>query len=285
MARRVIRVFPRRTAATPTDEFARVGVPPGLFDEADEVHVSVAFTWDLPAAERLARLWAPVAPVKIGGPATGERGEAFTPGMYVRPGYVITSRGCPNRCWFCTVPKREGRVVREYPIHDGWNVLDDNLLACSRPHVEAVFAMLRRQKAKRQGIEVHFTGGLEAARLEPWHVEALRDLRPRGLFFAYDTPDDLEPLRRAGELMLAAGFTTASHRLRAYVLVGYPKDTFADAEARIAETTAAGFIPMAMLYRSSDHGEVDPAWADWTRLRSRPAIICAAASPAQQGEA
>jgi hypothetical protein len=275
---RVIRVFPRRTAATPTDDLARVGCPPGLFDEADEVHVSVAFTWDLPAAEKLARQWAPVAPVKIGGPATGMRGEAFTPGMYVREGYVITSRGCPNRCWFCTVPKREGRVVREYPIHDGWNVLDDNLLACSREHVEAVFAMLRSQKAKRQGIEVHFTGGLEAARLEPWHVEALRGLRPRGLFFAYDTPDDLKPLRRAGELMLSAGFTTASHRLRCYVLVGYKGDTFAAAETRIAEATAAGFVPMAMLYRNPKDGRVDPEWSAWTRLRARPAILCAAPS-------
>ena len=91
---RIIRVFPRRTKATPVDDLVRIGTPPGLFDEADEVHISVTFTWDLPFAEKLARQWRDVAPVKIGGPATGEKGGDFVPGMYLKNGYVITSRGC-----------------------------------------------------------------------------------------------------------------------------------------------------------------------------------------------
>jgi hypothetical protein len=36
------------------------------------------------------------------------------------------------------------------PIIDGWNVLDDNLLACPREHVEAVFAMLWRPETPSQ---------------------------------------------------------------------------------------------------------------------------------------
>ena len=48
MSKRIIRVFPRRTKATPVDELAIVGREPGLFDEADEVHISVAFTCDIP---------------------------------------------------------------------------------------------------------------------------------------------------------------------------------------------------------------------------------------------
>lgn len=104
---------------------------PSFFDEADEVHVSVTFTWDIPIAEWLAKQWEPVATVKIGGPAYNEPGGDFIPGMYMRHGYVITSRGCPNRCWFCAVPKREGGMLRELPVTDGWILTDDNLLACS----------------------------------------------------------------------------------------------------------------------------------------------------------
>ena len=265
--RRIIRVFPRRTRATPTDDLAVVGRGPELFDQADEVHVSIAFTWDLPFAEKLAEWWKPVASVTIGGPATGQRGESFEPGRYVRHGYTVTSRGCPNRCWFCSAWKREGNEVRELPIRDGWNVLDDNLLACSETHIRAVFAMLARQNVAPQ-----FTGGLEAARIKPWHAEELRKLKPKQLFFAYDTPDDLEPLREAGKTMLAAGFTTASHTLRCYVLCGWPQDTPDAAATRMAETMDAGFTPMAMAWRSAA-GKRSPEWARFQRQWARPAIV------------
>jgi hypothetical protein len=253
------------------DDLVRIGRGPDLFDGADEVHVSVAFTWDIPLAEKLAREWAHVAPVKIGGPAYNGKGGDFIPGMYLKRGYVITSRGCPNNCWFCSVPKREGREIRELPITEGWNVLDDNLLACSSHHIESVFAMLRRQKEP-----VEFTGGLEAARIHKAWAYKLSILRIKQIFFAYDTPDDLEPLQQAGKYLQEAGFAVHphSHALRAYVLVGYPKDTFEQAEMRLKQTMEAGFTPMAMLWKD-ETGKRDPVWAKFQREWARPAIIYA----------
>ena len=265
--KRIIRVFPRRTRATPTDELAVVGRAPELFDAADEVHISVAFEWDLPLADRMAAEWKYVAPVRIGGPATGQRSGNFTPGMYIREGYTVTSRGCPNKCWFCSVWKREGETVRELEIKDGWNILDDNLLACSDAHILAVFAMLGRQKHAPE-----FTGGLEAKRFKSWHASELKALKPKQLFFAYDTDDDLEPLRNAGKIMLAAGFTKTSHALRCYVLCGWPKDTTEKADKRMHEAMDAGFTPMAMAFR--DHtGQKTKEWARFQRSWARPSLI------------
>jgi hypothetical protein len=48
--------------------------------------------------------------------------------------------------------------------------------------------------------------------------------------------------------LLEAGFTAASHLMRVYVLIGYPKDTFAAAEQRLRQMVAIGFTPMAMLF-------------------------------------
>lgn len=268
---KIIRVFPRRTKATPDDDMVRVNQYPGLFDEADEIHVSVVFTWDLKRAENLARAWESVADVKIGGPATGMAGSDFIPGKYLKPGYVLTSRGCPNNCWFCSVWRREGREIRELPIVDGWNVLDDNLLACSDDHQKSVFRMLEKHKGK-----VEFTGGLEAKRLNKWQAETIFKLKPKQIFFAYDTPDDLDPLFCAGTLLHHVGFKShpSSHALRCYVLCGYPNDTFDKAEKRMSQTIKAGFMPMAMLYRDNT-GCRDSEWMKWQRLWARPAIMAA----------
>jgi len=264
--KRIIRVFPRRTRATPVDKLVRIGQFTGLFDDCDEVNISVTFEWDLRFAEQLEKGWSRIVATKIGGPATGEPSGDFIPGMYLKTGYTITSRGCPNRCWFCSVWRREG-PIRELPIKDGWNILDDNLLACSENHIRNVFKMLARQKERPE-----FTGGLEAARLKPWHVIELKKLKPKQVFFAYDTKDDLEPLIEAGRLMITAGFTTASHSMRCYVLCGYPGDTLNEADRRMREAIDAGFTPMAMLWRNKK-GEKNKDWARFQRTWARPAII------------
>jgi hypothetical protein len=162
---RLIRVFPRKTKATPDDALCYFG-PPDFFAEADEVHVSVTFTYDKPVAERLAEQWRHVAPVKIGGVAYGDSSLEFIPGRYIKPGYTITTRGCPRKCWFCGVWKK-WPTVNVLPIYDGWNVLDDNLLAAPVEHVYGVFEMLRRQRRR-----VEFTGGSE------WRAFQRRWARP-----------------------------------------------------------------------------------------------------------
>ena len=278
---KIARIFPRRTNATPDDElvwalaYDRKGkpiwdsaLPPQLaMPEMDEVHVSVAFTWDLPIAERLAEAWRVAGvPVLCGGPAFNQPSGEYEPGLYIKHGYTITSRGCPKGCWFCTVPQREGNI-RELEIHDGWNVLDNNILACSDAHVEAVFQMLDKQPQRAL-----LTGGLEPSFLRPWHARRLREICAKRMYFAYDTADDLEPLVEAGKIMRQEGHRITSHALCSYVLIGYEGDTFERATKRLTDTVSAGFVPYAMLFRGED-GARDPAWGRFQREWLRPQIV------------
>jgi hypothetical protein len=256
----IARVFPRRTKATPTDSLVFVDELPGLFPpKVDEVHISVAFTYDLERAEWLAKQWEHVAPVKIGGPATGMRSDEFVPGRYLKHGYVITSRGCPNNCWFCSVWKREGDV-RELPITEGYNVLDDNLLACSAQHIMKVFAMLSEQKERPL-----FTGGLDSSFLYSDIIYEIKKLKPKRIYFAYDSPEDWTPLVKAARACWRVGFTPASHVVFAYVLIGYPKDTPQNAERRLNEVLKLGITPMAMLWRN----ETGTSTAEWRKVARR----------------
>jgi len=264
----IARVFPRRTTATPDDALAFTTPPPKTLPNIDAVHVSVTFSYDMAKAEQLAEAWHKTGlPVLMGGAAFNEPGGEFIPGRYLKHGYIITSRGCPNRCSFCSVPVREGFTLRELEIKDGFNVLDDNLLACSENHIRAVFSMLKRQPETPV-----FTGGLEAKLLKSWHVDLLREVKPKRMYFAYDTPDDYEPLLQAGKLLREGGFSKSSQAARCYVLIGYPNDTFDKAEKRLREAWAAGFFPFGMLYRN-EKGETQQEWRQFQRLWARPQII------------
>jgi hypothetical protein len=103
------------------------------------------------------------------------------------------------------------------------------------------------------------------------------------MFFAYDPGDDFETLDHAARRLLDAGFTAASHRMRVYVLIGFPKDTFALAEARLQQMVSIGFTPMAMLWRpetaSQQKYAPDDHWRAFQRRWARPAIIHAQAFP------
>lgn len=270
---RLIRVFARHTKATPDDALAYYG-PPDLFAEADEVHIDCTFTADKDHAEWLAYQWQHVAPVKLGGVAYGDPGQEFVTGKYIKHGYTFTSRGCPRRCWFCSVWKRDP-IPRLLPIQDGWNILDDNLLACPEHHVRTVFDML-----KRQNRQVEFTGGLEALSLQDYQVDLLASLRPRPrMFFAYDPGDPFETLESAAKRLLEAGFTRASHGLRCYVLIGYPKDTMEAANKRLKDMLDIGFTPFAMLWQpeTKNAEKYRPAreWHNFQRSWVRPAAIYA----------
>lgn len=269
----LIRVFPRRTALTPTDPLAFVGNPPmdGLRPEGDEVHVSVAFTWDIPEGQRLAREWGRFYPVvKLGGPAFGSPVEDFLPGRYLAEGVTFTTRGCRNACPWCLVPPREGGLVELADFPDGYIVQDNNLLQASREHIARVLEMLDRQK--RAAV---FSGGLQASLVDDWFADHLRRIRVNSLFLAADTAGALKPLEAALERLAFLG----RKKLRVYTLIAFNGETIPEAEARLERVWELGAMPFAQLYQPSDRWIDYPrSWRDLAKKWSRPAAMVASHS-------
>jgi hypothetical protein len=272
-----IRVFPVRTNWTPVDPLAFVGDCP-MFAPDDRripVMVSVVFTWHKITAERIAASWRErFDDVRIGGPAYDDAGDEFTPGMFLKDGCTITSRGCPKKCGWCSVPKREG-AIRELAIKPGWIVQDNNLLACSEKHLRAVFDMLRAQ-----GRAIFFNGGLDKHFLKEWHRELFDSIKIGELWFACDTFSDLESLERAAVIL--AGISI--EKLRCYTMIGYDHETPDDADRRCARVYELGFLPFCQLFQplSGPLRNYDSDWRKVHRKWARPAAYRAQV-PANEG--
>ena len=252
---------------TPTDAYSFVGDPPLWRPPADEVHVSVTFTWDVEEGYRLRDAWAEhYEVVKIGGPAIKDcdRVGEFVPGRYVKHGVTITSRGCIRRCPWCLVPESEGDL-KLLDIKPGWIVQDNNLLACPRAHQEQVYAML-----KTQGRKVSFPGGLDARLVDDWVADQLRQLPIKEVFLAADTWAALESLKNAVRKL---DFLNR-RQLRCYVLIG--RDEIGSDIARLCAVWRIGCLPFAQLYQPADRWLDYPSeWKKLVRKWSRPAAMFA----------
>lgn len=256
----IIRVFPRQTNCTPIDDMVFFGEPGLFIPDHKEVHISCAFTWDKPQAKSLAEAWQKVSPtIKLGGPAHDDPGETFEPGMYVRQGITFTSRGCPNNCKFCFVPKREGKL-REIEIKAGNVINDNNILACSKKHREKVYTMLKTQK------RIEFKGGLEASRLTDWDIEEFRKLRIKQLWFACDHPNAIKIIQKVAPKLYKAGYKR--DHLHCYVLIG---DDMTENENRLKAVFEAGMLPYAQLFQPEQQIEYSKEWKRFARTWSRPA--------------
>lgn len=257
----LIRVFPRKTAWTPTDEMAFIGDPPLFRPDAKEVHVSCTFTWDLPEAHRLQKAWGQYySTVRIGGPALDDPGGEFEPGLYIKNGVTVTSRGCIKKCSWCHVARREGKI-RELKIKPGWIIQDNNLLACSALHITEVFEML-----SKLGKAAEFRGGLDATLFNPWHKSLLESIKVKEMFFACDTKEALKPLEKVANLLNEYSI----NKKRCFVMIGL-NETIKEAEKRLQEVYAFGFLPFAQLYQPIDKINYSKEWKALARKWSRPA--------------
>ena len=264
MDKRIIRVFARKTSMTPTDDMAFYDVP-GLFvPEHDEVHVVVTFTWDIERGRFLRDAWQDFTdkPVRIGGaafddPCTGD----FAPGLYLKHGVTVTSRGCVNACPWCLVSKREGKLREIANFAVGNIIQDNNFLACSREHREKVYEMLKSQR------QIDFRGGMESEFLTDWDVEQMRGLKISALWLACDSKARIKPFLKAAEKLVRAGFS--QNVIRCYALIG---DDISENEERLRTIYRAGALPFAQLFQPSEWREYPVEWKRFQRLWARPAL-------------
>jgi len=258
----MIRVFTKRNKWTPVDDLAYVGYPPLFRPPEQPVRISVVFTWDISFALEIKSAWeAHYNDVQIGGPAFDAPGDEFVPGRFIKDGVTFTSRGCGRRCPWCFVPKREGRL-RELTIQPGHIIQDNNFLQCSKPHVSAVFDMLREQNKAAT-----FSGGLDTRLLNQWNKDLFDSIKIKELWFACDTKHMTAHLKKTAELF--CNYTPSKRRC--YVMIGFDGESIVDAEKRLEKVYDLGFLPFCQLYQGNEKKLYSKDWCNLQRKWSRPA--------------
>ena len=116
--------------------------PKGLVEwiEGDTAFLSVAFSWRLPEAyQRAVWLRGQGYKVRAGGPGlfarknylddVAEAGGEVDALVHHNPDATMASRGCPVGCYFCIVPKMEGKTFTLLPDFTPRPILCDNNLS------------------------------------------------------------------------------------------------------------------------------------------------------------
>lgn len=184
--------------------------------------------------------------------------------------YGFLTRGCPNKCAWCVVPRKEGDVHPYSDIEDilqgrkTATLMDNNILASD-------YGLAQIEKIIRLGVKVDFNQGLDARIIasNPDIAQLLARVKwLNPLRLACDSQAMKEPVRRAVELLRHYGCTPT--RYSVYVLITEIEDTY----DRINFCKALKLDPFAQPYRDFTPHQIIPQWQiDMARYANHKATL------------
>ena len=131
------------------------------------------------------------------------------PNVDGRTAFGFLTRGCPNRCHWCVVPTKEGKIrpymdVNEIAIEGRTNLvlMDNNILASGDYAVEQLEKIIQR------GYRIDFNQALDARLVTDDFARLLARCKwiDRRIRFGCDTPGQIQECERAMELLYSHGF-------------------------------------------------------------------------------
>jgi hypothetical protein len=236
--------------------------------EGSTAFISVAFTWRLPEARKIAEYYRAIGctTIKAGGPGTftqkkyladiAEVGGSI-PDAIARHNPMATraSYGCPVGCWFCIVPKMDGKAFTLMPDFPVRPVLcDDNLSALPADYQQHIVD--RYLKAGVALLDAN--SGFEPATFDDEVFARWKPILKGPWRFGYDETTEGDAVARAFRILK----DVSPRRKQVYTMIGH--EPFDLCMARIQKVIDSGGEPYAQPFIKLNALEKEPAIRhDW----------------------
>ena len=240
--------------------------------EGDTAFISVAFSWLLPDTyQRAAWYKAQGYKVRAGGPGTFANkkyldGVADVGGevdAVIRHNHNATfaSRGCPVGCYFCIVPKIEGKEFTLIPDFTPRPILcDNNLSALPAEYQDYII-----EKYKKSGVQLlDANSGFEPMTFDEDTYHRWNEINKGAWRFAYDETQEGDDVYKVTQILkdVPAG------KKRVYVLIG--NEPFEQCLERITKVIEWGCEPHVQPMLSLNTLTKTPRIRfDWTEKKLR----------------
>lgn len=172
--------------------------------------------------------------------------------------YGFLTRGCPNKCKWCVVPKKEGPIapymdIEEIAINGRKNVIlmDNNVLASD-------YGLQQIEKIISMGVRVDFNQGLDARLVTDDIAQLLAKVKwIKRIRFGCDTPGQIAECERATALIDKHGYKGE------YFFYCILLNDFKEAFTRVNHWRIKGgrFLPHCQPYRDLNNPrQIIPQW-------------------------
>lgn len=193
--------------------------------------------------------------------------EHATPDYSIYPQYDFAvgflTRGCPrmnhaqSSGGFCITPDKDGcRSRKVADLAEFWtgqkkiSLLDQNLLACKEHRIDLL------NQLAASGAEIDFKGGLDARFVNGEIAAALKRVKVKNYFFAWDDPT--EALEDSFEYIARSGIKNPD-RIGVYVLTNFWSTTEQDLY-RVYTLRKFGLLPFVMIYDKQKYVDEHGKW-------------------------
>ncbi len=170
--------------------------------------------------------------------------NGIEPILFHNPLATYTSRGCPNKCSFCAVPKIEGCYIELSDFSPRPIVCDNNFLACSNNHLKKAIDKLKYLPY------IDFNQGLDCVLFSKEKAVLLSNLKKFKFRFAFDKLNQEKHILKSLQIIKDLNLLKSKTKddIFVYILYGF-KDTPEEALYKARLIMSLGMFPYPMRYQ------------------------------------